>query len=210
MPLKVTRRKSTGALTIPGTVAGQRVQRRAQSDIQRTAEEEAAALEIEILRAEWHGERRGARSFAEAVHSYLEATPRHSTTLWRLDRLMAALGDVKLSEVDQDTITDLSKKVLRPGVAPATVLREIIAPLRAVLHHAQRRGWCTAPYFEAPQPPTGRTLFMTPDEAECSIDAAAPHLKPLITFLLGTGARLSEALYLDWRDVDLTGSRVIF
>ena len=122
---------------------------------------------------------------------------------------MAALGDVKLSEVDQDTITDLSKKVLRPGVAPATVLREIIAPLGAVLHHAQRRGWCTAPYFEAPRPPAGRTLFMTPDEAECLIDTAAPHLKPLITFLLGTGARLSEALYLDWRDVDLTGSRVI-
>jgi hypothetical protein len=32
MPLTVTRRKSSGALTISGTVAGQRVRRRAQSD----------------------------------------------------------------------------------------------------------------------------------------------------------------------------------
>lgn len=40
--------------------------------------------------------------------------------------------------------------------------------------------------------------------------AAAKHLKPLLVFLLGTGARLSEAVYLDWRDVDLTGARVIF
>jgi integrase len=50
------------------------------------------------------------------------------------------------------------------------------------------------------------------DEAERLIPAAAPHLKPLLIFLLGTGARLSEAIYLSWddRSVELTGRRVIF
>ena len=42
------------------------------------------------------------------------------------------------------------------------------------------------------------------------IAAAASHLKPLLTFLLCTGARLSEAVYLEWRDVDLIGARAIF
>ena len=42
------------------------------------------------------------------------------------------------------------------------------------------------------------------------IDAAAPHLKPLLTFIICTGARLSEAIELEWRDVDLEGARVIF
>ena len=51
---------------------------------------------------------------------------------------------------------------------------------------------------------------MTPDEAERLIAAASPHLQPLLVFLLGTGARLSEAIYLDWRDVDLVGARAIF
>ena len=42
------------------------------------------------------------------------------------------------------------------------------------------------------------------------IAAAVPHLKALLTFLLCTGARVSEALELDWRDVDLKGARAIF
>jgi hypothetical protein len=45
MPLTVVRRKSSGALTITGTVAGRRIRRRAQSDDPKLAEEEAAALE---------------------------------------------------------------------------------------------------------------------------------------------------------------------
>ena len=42
------------------------------------------------------------------------------------------------------------------------------------------------------------------------VEAAAPHLKPLIVFLVGTGARMSEAMELNWRDDDLAGGRVIF
>jgi len=52
MPLTVVRRKSSGALTITGTVAGTRIRRRAQSDSLALAREEAAALEAEILRTE--------------------------------------------------------------------------------------------------------------------------------------------------------------
>ena len=40
--------------------------------------------------------------------------------------------------------------------------------------------------------------------------AAITHLRPLFVFLIGTAARMSEALELDWRDVDLEGSRVTF
>ena|SRR5271165_2467265 len=67
MALTITRRKSTGALTISGTVAGQRIQRRAQSNDLALAREEAAALEAEILRTAWHGERRGSVTFDEAL-----------------------------------------------------------------------------------------------------------------------------------------------
>jgi integrase len=210
MPLTVVRRKSSGALTISGIVAGRRVQRRAQSDDPKLAGEEAAALEAEILRAAWHGERRGARSFEAAVKSYIDAAPRHANTKRRLRRILAALGDVKLSTVDQDAVTRLGKIILRQPSAPATVLREVISPIRAVLRHAQRRGWCSTTAFENPRVVDGRTLFMTPAEAECLIAATAAHIKPLLVFLLSTGARISEAIYLDWRDVDLVGARAIF
>jgi len=50
---------------------------------------------------------------------------------------------------------------------------------------------------------------MMPEEAERLVRAAAAHLRPLVVTLLGTGMRLAEAIYLDWRDVDLLGARVI-
>ena len=77
MPLTVTRRKDRpGALTITGRItlpdgSRVRVRARAQSDRLKLAQEEAAALETKILRDAWHGERRGTRSFAETVTSYL-------------------------------------------------------------------------------------------------------------------------------------------
>lgn len=124
--------------------------------------------------------------------------------------ILKALGDVRLADIDQDTVTRLRRAILRPNSGPSTVTRNLITPLRAVLRHAHRRGWCDAPLLDTPRSPHGRTLFMVPAEAEQLLASAGPHLRPLIIFLLGTGARLSEALYLDWRDVDLTGARAIF
>lgn len=215
MPLKVTRRKDTGALTISGTVKlpngeRQRVRARAQSDTLTLAEEEAAILEARLLRDAWHGERRGARGFAEAVESYLKAAPRRRATVKRLVRVVRALGDVSLGAVDQEAVDRVRDKALKPNPAPSTVRAEIITPIRAVLNHAHRRGWCDPPHFEIPPAPEGRTLYLRPAEASQLVAAAAPHLRPLLIFLFGTGARLGEALSLDWRDVDLQAPRVIF
>lgn len=211
MPLKVTRRKESGSLTIEGTVAGQRIRRRAASDNPRLAAEEAAALEAEILRTEWHGERRGSRTFAEAALSYIEASPRAPSTLLRIDRILKAFGpDVRLRAVDQESALRLRTSLLRQDSGAATYLREIITPLRAIMAHAHALGWCDMPHFVTPAVAGGRTLFVTPDEAERLILAAAPHIKPLLTFLVCTGARMSEALELEWRDVDLNGARAIF
>jgi integrase len=78
------------------------------------------------------------------------------------------------------------------------------------LRHAADRGWCDTPRIATPKTPGGRTRYLLPDQAERLIDMAAPHLRPLLIFLLGTGARMAEAVYLDWRDVDLAGARAIF
>ncbi|HWX48154.1 MAG TPA: site-specific integrase [Roseomonas sp.] len=48
-----------------------------------------------------------------------------------------------------------------------------------------------------------RTRWLTPEEYTALREAAAPHLRPLVIFLAGTGARLSEALGLQWADVNL-------
>jgi len=213
MRLKVTRRKERdGALTIEGYIYGRRIQRRAQSNDPKLAAEEAATLEAQFLRTAWHGERRGARTFAEAVLAYFEAEPRTDATKKRYNRVLRALGDVKLSDIDQDTVTDLRRKLMRPGHKPATVTREIINPLRAVLRYAHERKWCDQPFFVVPSETEGRTLFLLPDEVERLIAAAASHLQPLLIFLAGTGARMGEAMSLSWdgHAIDLVGARAIF
>jgi integrase len=48
------------------------------------------------------------------------------------------------------------------------------------------------------------------EEADALIQAASPHLRPLIMFLLYTGARIGEALWLEWRNVDLARAHVSF
>ena len=54
------------------------------------------------------------------------------------------------------------------------------------------------------------TRWLTRDEAKQLIAECAPHLKPIIAFLLHTGARLGEALRLQWPEVDLQARRVVF
>jgi integrase len=207
--LRIRPRIPTG-FTIAGTVAGQRIRRRAQSNSAKLAREEAATLEAEILRTSWHGQRRGARSFAAAVESYLEAVPRSANHSQRINRLVQALGAIPLASIDQQTAVELKRRMLRPNAAAGTYVRAIIMPLRAVLRHAQRLGWCAVPHFAVPREPQGRTIYLLPHEVERLIAASAPHLRPLLVFLVGTGARMAEALELEWRDVDLTGARAIF
>jgi len=61
-----------------------------------------------------------------------------------------------------------------------------------------------------PKQTEGRTNYLLPAEMRRLVMAAAPHLKPLLIFLVGTGARMGEALELQWRDVDLVGARATF
>src|SRR5882762_4079411 len=54
-----------------------------------------------------------------------------------------------------------------------------------------------------------------PVQGRCSANPAiAPrrpaHLRPLVIFLLYTGARAGEALWLDWRYIDLARAHVVF
>jgi integrase len=217
--LRVERRPDTGALTIVGTVAGERIRQRAQSDSLRLATEEAAALEAELLRTQWHGPRRGVRRFAEAVKLYVETAERSQSTLDRLRRLVDAMGELKLGDIRQETINRVAQRVLQPGAAPATVERGVIVPVRAVMRLAFEEGWCDPPRFRAPKRTEGRTLYLLPEAARALIAAAdpgralrrgAPSLQVLIRFILGTGARMAEAVELDWQDVDLAGARAIF
>lgn len=208
MPLRLSRRPGSPYFWITGTVRGQRVRESAGTDNPDLAEEARSAREASLYRAAVHGARQPV-TFAAAAESYIvHAGPHSPATLARLRRLALAIGPrALLDSIDQGRIDTLAGKLLRPASGQATRLREITTPLRAILSHAARRGWCDAPALEAPPPPPARTEWLRPAEADTLATAAAAHLRPLIVFLIATGARLGEALALQWPDVDLAHAR---
>jgi integrase len=123
--------------------------------------------------------------------------------------IISHFGTTPLAQIDQSAL-DRGANKLYPKASPATRNRQFFTPASSVLHHAARRGWCAAPIIERPDQGEERVRWLTPEEAERLIEACSPHLRPLVLFLLYTGARAGEALWLDWRSVDLSRVHVSF
>jgi integrase len=213
MPLRVITRSDTGTLWIVGTVTpagtktGYRIRQRAGTDDEALAREEAAAIERQVIRNHHLGQRPIERGFAAAVTSYCQTEPRSCQTIAQLQRLLRYFGNTPLRTIDQDALDGARKVLLRPDAAPGTVRRNLIVPLRAVMNHARRRGWCDEPAFDVPAEPEGRTDFLMPDQVEALL-ATNAHIQPLLTYLVCTGCRVGEALALEWSQVDLRAARV--
>ncbi len=125
-----------------------------------------------------------------------------------LEPIIRHFGTTPLDQIGQDALDRAARKFF-PNASDATRNRQLYTPASAVLHHAARRGWCPRPVIERPKPGNARARYLTPVEADRLIEASALHLRPRVVFLLYTGARVGEALWLDWRDVDLARRQVI-
>jgi integrase len=204
MPLKLVRRPSRPHWYMHGTVRGISIRESTGVIDAKAAEAIRARREWEIIQRSVFGAEATA-TFVGAAVSYLEAG---GETLY-LKPIIAKIGSVPLGKVDQ-TLIEATARELYPGGSPSTRNRQVYTPISAVLHHAAKRDMCAARIIERPTQPIGRIRWITFEEAERLIASCSRHLRPLVMFLLGTGARMSEALYLEWREVDLAAGHVNF
>lgn len=204
MPLTLKRRHGSPCWYLRGTVRGLCVDESTGTGDRKAAEEIRAVREAELLKRSVHGDS-AVRTFAEAALSYMEA----GGEAVHMAPILTAIGRKPLAAIGQAEIDALARK-LKPTGGPATLNRHVYTPVSAVLHHAARKKWCDKPVISRPKEPKGRVRWISHSEADRLIDAAAPHIRPLVIFLLSTGSRLSEALYLDWREVDLSACHVEF
>ncbi len=167
------------------------------TDDKKIAEEIRAKREAELLNESVYG-RRATATFAQAALSYLE----QGGSKRYLNKIIAHFGTTALTRVDQDAI-DRGARKLYPDASASTRVRQFYVPVSAVMTHAAKRGWCSKLIIERPKTPPARSRWITLEEANRLVDACADHLRPLVTFLIYTGARAGEALWLDWRTVDL-------
>ena len=204
MPLRVVRRHGSPNLYLRGTVRGVPVDESTGVDDEKAAEAFRAKREWEIINGQITG-RRSAATFLEAAVSYMEAGGEARF----VDPLLKHFGTRSLDDIDTAAIEDAARK-LYPGKSPATRNRQVFTPVSAIIRHAAVRGKATLKPIERPKQPRGRVRWIKPNEAERLIGECADHLRPLVVFLLYTGARMGEALSLAWSEVDLSRAHAIF
>jgi len=204
MPLKLVARHGSPNWYMRGTVRGISVDESTGTSERNAAEAIRARREWEILQASVFG-RKTTTTFLEAAVSYMEAGGERKF----LKPLLEEIGGLALAQIDQAVI-DRTAKLVYPAGANSTLNRQVYTPISAVMKHASARGLCEHRQIERPRQPRGRVRWLTPAEADRLIETSSAHLKPLVIFLLYTGARASEALYLDWRRIDLNRAEVQF
>ncbi len=184
-----------------GTIDGIRVERSTGEASKPEARKKLAAI-VEEFRAQstpmdWRG-----MTFASAVTAYLDndRDPRF------LGRLLEHFQDTRLGDIDNAAMSRAAN-ALYPGRAPATIRRQLYVPVSAIINFLKDEK------LRAPKGGGARTVFMTPEEAERLIRAAVTqpsiYLAPMITFLVGTGARMGEAIALDGNDINLSARYAI-
>ena len=202
--LKVVSVPKSDKLYLRGTVRRQSVFETTGTTDKKIAEEIRVKREAELMTASVWGKAKVV-TFAHAALDYLD----HGGNERFMKPLADYFGTTLLREIDQDAIDKAAKKLL-PKASPATRNRQVYTPVSAVLHHAARKKWCDAPLIARPKVPPGVVRFLKPDERERLIAACAPHLKPLVIFMLYTGARTCEAIWLTWDHVDLDREQARF
>lgn len=207
MPLKLEppgKRSSSPFWYIRGTVRGIRIEESTGTGDRRLAEECRARREAQIYTEALYG-RSVSKTFAEAALSYIEAGGSTRFLAKPIDYFgTKPLAMIGLAEIEAGAKKHYSK------AAPATRDRQFFTPTCAVLKHAALRGWCAMPIIKRPKKPEGVVRWLTLAEADWLIACAGPSLRPLLVFLIYTGARAGEALWLDWKNVDLSRGHVTF
>ena len=78
-------------------------------------------------------------------------------------------------------------------------MRQVYTPITAMMNAAARLKLCSPLKFHRPKVAKTPVRWLTHEEADSLIKACPAHLAPLVAFLFYTGARMGEALWIDWR-----------
>ena len=156
------------------------------------------------------------KTFSAVVEEYVQQATLYTTDTrtvrYNAKLLLRFFNHQPIRHITPKDVEDMIAARLAEGVSRATCNRNRAA-LSKLFSMAIVRGHMDGPnpcsFVKAFPESAGRTRYLTPKEAIRLIDAAKPHLKPVIITALNTGGRLTEVLSLRWSDIDLT-NRVLY
>ena len=193
--LALTRRQPGGPFYIRGTLAGCNIYESTRTSNKRAAEAIRQRREKEIIERAALGPVASV-TFAEAASEYMQSggEGRYLVKILHHFGPRMLLSAVNMAQINRAAVA------IYPTAQDATINRQLITPIRAVIRHA-------AGGIRTRRVDDARTRWLTPAEAARLVDCAHPRVRPLILFLIGTGARPAEALQLTRRDLHLDAAQ---
>ena len=183
---------------IDGRLNGERVRESTRETERQAADDYALNREASAKKEREFGPE-SVLTFGAAAGFYLDAgkSTRYLTPIFnKWERRL-------VREIKPGHVHDLARE-LYPKGGPATRNRQVISPVQAVINHSAKRGLCSPIRVERFKVPKHQPRVATMEWLEAFMRSASPHLAALSQFMAMTGARISEAVRLEWREVDLT------
>lgn len=148
-------------------------------------------------------------TFRSVATDYIE----HGGSGRYLSRIIDYFGDTPISDIHPFDVREMAF-ALYPDQKNSTRNRCAMTPARSVFLHGYDRGWCGLirlrnfkPEKTITRPPASQ-LWLHLFVRQCEADRL-PHLAACVLFMSQTGARVSEAAALQWKDTDLANRRVV-
>lgn len=143
-------------------------------------------------------------TFAQAAEHYL----RSGGEARYLHPIIAYFGDTPVKAIFPAHIKAMAEAIY-PNHKGSTKNRQAVTPARAVLLHAYDHGWCQMIRVrrfktEKPNRPKAASSLWLHDFIRQANKDGLPHVAAIVLFMATTGARVSEAIALEWPQVDLT------
>lgn len=201
MPFKLYKRGDIWHYS--GTVGGRRIRGSAKTSQKEIAQREAVERERREFKRLQDGPE-AVLTFAQAAILYLQA---EKPT--RFVDLVGGYWKEKLvKNINSGTVRQAAIALL-PNASGATRNRQVIVPTQAIINHAASMNLCRP--LKVERFPVERKVKepATKEWIGAFMAQASPQLGALACFMFLTGARITEAVELRWKDIDLQGARAL-
>jgi integrase len=200
MPLKIYKRGEIWHYR--GQVAGRRLRGSTGTEDKATAARLAAEIETREWKCRFDGPE-AVLTFAQAALLYRKA----GKPTRFLEKIEDFWKDTLIREITAGAIRQ-SALTLYPNASAATRNRQAIVPAQAVINHAADSELCQRVRVRRYKVDTKAKTPATLEWVNAFMGVASDYLGALALFMFLTGARVSEALSVEWTDVNLKARTV--
>lgn len=210
MPIEIKKYKNSPYYYLRGTYRGVHVFRSTKTRDKKIADEDRKAVEDEINASGKIGK---SHTFRDAVDAWLNAggaerflVEMDDNGKWKPGP-MREFENMPVGRIDQVAMDAAAQRTYPSSThKPQTLNRQFYAPAIAVLNHASRLGWCEKREWMRPRVKRSdieRTKWFSYEDAAKFYAHAPDHLKAIFVFCIYTGARITEAIELEIKDINL-------